>query len=66
MKITAEVLKELEMPYTRPDIYKYEIEEMQEYKKIIAELKDVLDKFSVIKSTFVVEAIFKEIVDKKL
>jgi len=39
---------------------------MQEYKKIIAELKDVLDKFSVIKSTFVVEAIFKEIVDKKL
>lgn len=39
---------------------------MQEYKKVIAELKDILDKFSVIKATFVVEAIFKDIVHKKL
>lgn len=39
---------------------------MQDYKNIISELKDVLDKFSVIKSTFLSEANFKDIVEKRL
>lgn len=39
---------------------------MQDYKNIITELKDVLDKFSLVKSTFLSEANFKEIVDKRL